>query len=322
MKPFTQLHVAQDSILREKDTSTTQEGSVPDPSSRPVESLFQETPAIEDTSNTIPPILAPEIRLTEKTGEVPSGGHQEPKIHSQYRNNRGSLTTLPPRICRRPANLNFLVPFGFLFMFSLLGPSTSVILLRDTVIFQEQPGIAMSESSSKLVMDWTPNKELHTINSVGSLIAQLSDAAKRHRADAISLHKKNVRTSFRDTSSYMAADKIDTKVYFFSTLLNMTKTRLTTCTMALSGGKTKRGILDMGGSALKWLFGVSTQSDLIDLHTEMGKRGLQQQHIVHLLDKQATIVNQTQPIAHSSLLLIKESEKRLTLFQKAKLITF
>jgi hypothetical protein len=85
--------------------------------------------------------------------------------------------------------------------------------------------------------------------------------------------------------------------------------------MALSGGKTKRGILDMGGSALKWLFGVSTQSDLIDLHTEMGKRGLQQQHIVHLLDKQATIINQTQQITHASLLLIKELEKRSTLLQ-------
>ena len=56
------------------------------------------------------------------------------------------------------------------------------------------------------------------------------------------------------------------------------------------GGK-KRGILDIGGTALKWLFGVSTQSDLIELNTEMEKRGIQQQQIVHLLDKQATIMN-------------------------------
>jgi hypothetical protein len=71
----------------------------------------------------------------------------------------------------------------------------------------------------------------------------------------------------------------------------------------------------MGGTALKWLFGVSTQSDLIDLHTEMEKRGLQQQQIVHLIDKQVTIANQTQQIAHSSLLLIKALEKRSTLLQ-------
>ena len=82
----------------------------------------------------------------------------------------------------------------------------------------------MSESSWKLVMDWTPNEKLHTINSVESLIAQLSEAAKRHRAVAFSFHEKDVRTSFRDTSSYTVAGKIDTKVYFFSTLLNMTKT--------------------------------------------------------------------------------------------------
>jgi hypothetical protein len=91
----------------------------------------------------------------------------------------------------------------------------------------------MSESSWKLVMDWTPHKEIQTINSVELLPSQLSEAAKRHRADADSFHKKDVRTSFRDTSSYVAAGKIETKVFFFSTLLNMTKNRVSTCTMAL-----------------------------------------------------------------------------------------
>jgi hypothetical protein len=135
--------------------------------------------------------------------------------------------------------------------------------------------MAMSESSWKLVMDWTPNKEIKTINSVEIILTQLSEAAKRHRADADSFHKKDVRTSFRDTSSYMAAGKIATRVFFFSTLLNMTKNRVSTCTMALSGEKTKRGILDIGGTALKWLFGVSTQSNLMELNTEMGNRGIQ-----------------------------------------------
>jgi hypothetical protein len=123
-------------------------------------------------------------------------------------------------------------------------------------------------------MDWTPNKEIQTINSVELLLTQLSEAAKRHRADADSFHKKDVRTSFRDTSSYMTAGKIETKVFFFSTLLNMTKNRVSSCTMALSGEKTKRGILDIGGTALKWLFGVSTQSDLMELNIEMEKRGI------------------------------------------------
>jgi len=162
-----------------------------------------------------------------------------------------------------------------MFLLFTIGPSTSVVLLRGTVICQEQPGMAMSESSWKLVMDWTPNKEIKTINSVEIILTQLSEAAKRHRADADSFHKKDVRTSFRDTSSYMAAGKIATRVFFFSTLLNMTKNRVSTCTMALSGEKTKRGILDIGGTALKWLFGVSTQSNLMELNTEMGNRGIQ-----------------------------------------------
>jgi hypothetical protein len=66
MKPFTQLHVAQFSILRENDASATQEEPVPDPSSRPVESLLQKTPAMGDTGNTIPLILTPEIQFIQK----------------------------------------------------------------------------------------------------------------------------------------------------------------------------------------------------------------------------------------------------------------
>jgi hypothetical protein len=47
----------------------------------------------------------------------------------------------------------------------------------------------------------------------------------------------------------------------------------------------------------------------------MEKRVIQQQQIVHFLDKQATFVNQTQQIAHSSLLLIQQLEKRSELLQ-------
>ncbi len=46
-----------------------------------------------------------------------------------------------------------------------------------------------------------------------------------------------------------------------------------------------------------------------------GKMGLQEQQIVHLLDRQAIIVNQTQQITHSSLLLIQELEKRSELLK-------
>ena len=53
----------------------------------------------------------------------------------------------------------------------------------------------------------------------------------------------------------------------------------------------------------------------MELNTEMENRSIQQQQIIHPLDKQQTIVNQTQQIAYSSLLLIQQLEKRLELLQ-------
>jgi hypothetical protein len=46
--------------------------------------------------------------------------------------------------------------------------------------------------------------------SVELLLKQLSDIAARHRRDAMSFHAKDVSTAFRDTSSFMAAGKIET----------------------------------------------------------------------------------------------------------------
>jgi hypothetical protein len=63
--------------------------------------------------------------------------------------------------------------------------------------------------------------------------------------------------------------------------------------MALNSGKMRKSILDIGGTVLKWLFGVSTQQDLVELSRDMDNMGQHQQQIVHLLDKQATIVNET-----------------------------
>jgi hypothetical protein len=95
----------------------------------------------------------------------------------------------------------------------------------------------MSESSWKIVTEWAPEDELQTISAMELLIHQLSDISARHQRDAKLFHVKDVYSAFRDPSSFMAAEKIETKVLFFSTLLSMTKNRVSTCTMALNSGK-------------------------------------------------------------------------------------
>ena len=168
--------------------------------------------------------------------------------------------------------------------------------------------------------EWAPEEELQTIISVELLIKQLSDIAACHRKDVMSFHATDVSSAFRDTSRFMAAEKIETKVLVFSTLLNMTKSRLSTCTMALTSGKMRRGILDIGGTALKWLLGVSIQQDLVESSADMENMGHRQQQIVHLLDKQATIVNETLQVTRDNLLILQELQKRSLLQNKVDYI--
>jgi hypothetical protein len=82
--------------------------------------------------------------------------------------------------------------------------------VRDTVLFNEQPDIAISESSWKIVTEWAPEEELKTISSVELLIQQLSDIAARHRRDAKFFLEKDVSLAFQEYSSFMAAGKIRT----------------------------------------------------------------------------------------------------------------
>ena len=61
--------------------------------------------------------------------------------------------------------------------------------------------------------------------------------------------------------------------------------------------------------------GVSTQQDLVELSGDMENMGHRQQQIIHLLDKQATIVNETLQITRDNLLVLQELQKRSALLQ-------
>lgn len=69
---------------------------------------------------------------------------QDTKIRTQY---RGNLTDLPPIRWWRPNFLFLWLPYCFLLLMFSFGPHTYAVLVRDTVLFNEQTGLAMSESS-------------------------------------------------------------------------------------------------------------------------------------------------------------------------------
>ena len=58
-------------------------------------------------------------------------------------------------------------------------------------------------------------------------------------------------------------------------------------------GRSKRGIFDGVGQGFKWLFGVATSSDLVAINDRVDGFSKNQEDIVHLMDHQATIMNET-----------------------------
>ncbi|KZS03675.1 Uncharacterized protein APZ42_033546, partial [Daphnia magna] len=249
--------------------------------------------------------VAPEatVEVTEaRLPQPPIPITEQPTI-----NNRGNPIDLPPRIRRKP---NFFMA-GLIYLL-LLGtcnalPSKDGIIIRDTVIFKEQPSISISESSWTVVTDVLLHDAETAIAAVEDHLAKLSQVAHDHHMDGIKFEKDDVRTAWRDTTSFMAANKIDNQVRLMGRTLNDSKTRLATCALTLSGARRpKRGILDLGGTTLKWLFGVSTQADLQDLNSRIEALTNSDKTVIHLLDQHASIINETLQITRSNLALLTE----------------
>ncbi|KZR96153.1 Uncharacterized protein APZ42_009673, partial [Daphnia magna] len=214
---------------------------------------------------------------------------------------------LPPRIRRKP-NL-FMAGLIYLLLLKICNalPSKDGIIIRDTVIFKEQPSISFSESSWTVVTDVLLHDAETAIAAVEDHLAKLSRVAHAHHMDGTKFEKDDVRTAWRDTTSFMAANKIDNQVRLMGRTLNDSKTRLATCALTLSGARRpKRGILDLGGSTLKWLFGVSTQADLQDLNSRIEALTNSDKTVIHLLDQHASIINETLQITRSNLALLTE----------------
>ena len=67
-------------------------------------------------------------------------------------------------------------------------------------------------------------------------------------------------------------------------------------------------MIDGGGSALKWLFGVATQADLAGLNKKISGLTRRENEIVHLMDHQATVVNESLWEIRTNTKLIQELE--------------
>ncbi|KAK4006495.1 hypothetical protein OUZ56_011649 [Daphnia magna] len=94
--------------------------------------------------------------------------------------------------------------------------------------------------------------------------------------------------------------------------------RLTNIKKALNTNqRNRRSLVDGGGTILKWLFGVSTQKDLEELNNQIQNLSQNQREIIHIVDKQATVLNESLWETRTNAKLIKELRGQYLILRNA-----
>ena len=114
------------------------------------------------------------------------------------------------------------------------------------------------------------------------------------------------------------------EVHQVQTLVNTLENTLTNLKRYLPGADRKRGLLNVGGSFLKVLFGTATVTDLADFHSTVDALSQKQGEVVHALNYQLTYATQMdatvrtdhETISNGSLILKDFAPKSQEKFQK------
>ncbi|KZS16046.1 Uncharacterized protein APZ42_018256 [Daphnia magna] len=224
----------------------------------------------------LPNALQPPVRIHRETGTV-NGNHAKdskqagPPPHKDTAGSSSWSTGSLPAL---------LLPYTIC-VFAFLGSvKVDALLVRDTVIFNEKPGVAFGESF------WTVITDLH-IRPAEAVIQTLKVRLKEYSDMAVKCHETG------NQQGASAAKKLDVKCRWFERELNQSEHRLAIFRDAIGyPAKQRRAVIDGGGSALKWLFGVATQADLSGLNKKITGLAHRENEIVHLMDQQATVLAQ------------------------------
>jgi hypothetical protein len=94
-------------------------------------------------------------------------------------------------------------------------------------------------------------------------------------------------------------------------LLEIVSGRYRTLREALVGPdkQSKRGLVDAGGTVLQWLFGVATGRDLEGLNGQLQALVRETTGIIHAVEQQATLVNETWQELGEHVLVMQQSNK-------------
>ena len=105
----------------------------------------------------------------------------------------------------------------------------------------------------------------------------------------------------------IAVKRISSRMKIFLREIGNAADQLTNIKGALNTNqRNRRSLIDGGGSVLKWLFGVSTQTDLEELNSQIQLLSGNQREIIHIVDKQATVLNESLWETRTNAKLIRE----------------
>lgn len=175
------------------------------------------------------------------------------------------------------------------------------LLLRETTIFEEQARVAFSESTWTMLLDLDIRPIKQTITSVRNKIENYSQTWQSSSKNGDRLQKS-------------LATRILNKIALFKDDLEQTENRLEIVLTALNTEtRSRRGIIDGGGKVLKWLFGVATSNDLETINAEMNSLSQSNRKIVHIIEKQATLVNESLTESRMNAEMIASLNKKMEL---------
>ena len=181
---------------------------------------------------------------------------------------------------RQPERYVALLPYVLCLLATIVTP-ISTMMVRDNTLFVEKPDIVFSESSWTIITDLDFGSAEKVTNYLETKIIELNETVAR-------LKVRRNHPMFE-----LAAERIQARTKIFSRDLEYSKLRLQTFREATGSTRKTRGLIDVGGSALKWLFGVSTQADFDELNGKVQKLDHQNEQVVHILELQATVINES-----------------------------
>jgi len=180
-------------------------------------------------------------------------------------------------------------------------------IVKENSLFHRRPGLAFSESQWTIVTDL----DLSPADKACQYLQEKMSGPTKMMLSVTNLE-------WSSNLELLAKERVETKLGMFSELLDYSKKRLETFRRTISSTvRNKRGVIDGGGTVLKWLFGVATQTDLEGINEKVTGLTNRQQEIAHLLQQQATVVNESLWEVRTTTIMMGELKKQFDALKQA-----